>query len=86
MKKETDIEDPDDAVMNENGDVDYKNSTYSASFTKKSEAASDFSKFKSLKEQKEFLPIYTVKDELLQVIERNKIIIIVGETGSGKTT
>ena len=47
MKKEAEV---DDTVMNEDGDVDYKNSTYSASFTKKSEASSDFSKFKSLKE------------------------------------
>jgi len=47
MKKEVEL---DDAIMNEDGDVDYKNSTYSASFMKKSEGSSDFSKFKSIKE------------------------------------
>lgn len=52
----------------------------------KSEAVSDFAKSKSLKQQREYLPVYSVRDELLTVIRDNKIVIIVGETGSGKTT
>lgn len=32
------------------------------------------------------LPIYKYKDELLSLIRDNQIIIMVGETGSGKTT
>lgn len=50
------------------------------------EAQSDFAKSKSIAEQRRYLPIFTVKDELLQVIRENQIVIIVGETGSGKTT
>lgn len=41
---------------------------------------------KTLKEQREYLPIYNVKEELLTVVRENRIVIIVGETGSGKTT
>lgn len=50
------------------------------------QARSEFSKNKSIKEQREYLPIFTVRDELLTVIRENQVIIIVGETGSGKTT
>ena len=32
------------------------------------------------------LPIYEVRDDLRKIIRENKIVIIVGETGSGKTT
>jgi pre-mRNA-splicing factor ATP-dependent RNA helicase DHX38/PRP16 len=77
----------DDALLDENGDVDYKSGSYSnAMINKKNDAVSDFAKNKTLQQQREFLPVFSVRDELIQVIERNKIIIIVGETGSGKTT
>ncbi|KII72758.1 Pre-mRNA-splicing factor ATP-dependent RNA helicase PRP16 [Thelohanellus kitauei] len=46
----------------------------------------DFSKGRSLSEQRQFLPIFAVKQELMNVIRDNHITIIVGETGSGKTT
>ncbi|KAJ3325084.1 DEAH-box RNA helicase prp16 [Blyttiomyces sp. JEL0837] len=52
----------------------------------KSEAVSTFAKSKSLREQREFLPVFAVREELLQVIRDNQIVVIVGETGSGKTT
>lgn len=35
---------------------------------------------------KESLPIYKYREELLQLIRDNQVIIMVGETGSGKTT
>jgi HrpA-like RNA helicase len=35
---------------------------------------------------RESLPIYKYHDELLTLIRDNQIIIMVGETGSGKTT
>lgn len=40
----------------------------------------------SVREQQENLPIYAFKDELIQSIYGNKILIVIGETGSGKTT
>jgi pre-mRNA-splicing factor ATP-dependent RNA helicase DHX38/PRP16 len=53
---------------------------------KQGQSTSDFSKTKTLKEQREYLPVYSVRDKLLTAIRDNKIVIIVGETGSGKTT
>ncbi|QSL64549.1 hypothetical protein MERGE_001850 [Pneumocystis wakefieldiae] len=40
----------------------------------------------SIKRQRELLPIYHHKNALLYLIEKTPVTIIVGETGSGKTT
>ena len=40
----------------------------------------------SLKEQRESLPIYKLRGELLKAIDANQILVVIGETGSGKTT
>lgn len=53
---------------------------------KKNDGASNFSQSKSLKEQREFLPAFAVREDLLRVIRDNQVVIVVGETGSGKTT
>lgn len=37
-------------------------------------------------EQRQFLPAFAVRQELLNIIRENSVVIIVGETGSGKTT
>ncbi|XP_002734274.1 ATP-dependent RNA helicase DHX8-like [Saccoglossus kowalevskii] len=37
-------------------------------------------------EQRESLPIYRLKEQLAQAIQDNQILIVIGETGSGKTT
>jgi len=57
-----------------------------ASHLKSSQAASAFSRSKTLKEQREYLPAFAVREELLRVIRDNQVTIVVGETGSGKTT
>lgn len=41
---------------------------------------------RELQEQRKSLPVYKFKDELLKAIADQQIIIVVGETGSGKTT
>ena len=75
-----------------------------------SKAVSSFAKSKTVKQQREYLPIYAVRQDvsiitvagrvstmlsdlvctivlqLLNVVRENSVIIIVGETGSGKTT
>ncbi|KAK3108191.1 hypothetical protein FSP39_002888 [Pinctada imbricata] len=41
---------------------------------------------KSLLEQRQSLPIFKLKDELVKAVNDNQILIVIGETGSGKTT
>lgn len=41
---------------------------------------------KSMKLQRTFLPVFSVRSKLLRTIAENQVIIVVGETGSGKTT
>lgn len=40
----------------------------------------------SIQEKRESLPIFNVKDDLVRAIIDNTVLIVVGETGSGKTT
>lgn len=44
------------------------------------------SKFAKIQKQRKTLPVFAVKQDLLKVIRENDIVVIVGETGSGKTT
>ncbi|KAJ4713153.1 ATP-dependent RNA helicase [Melia azedarach] len=39
-----------------------------------------------LQEDRKTLPIYPYRDELLQAVDQYQVLVIVGETGSGKTT
>lgn len=48
--------------------------------------ASEFSRKMTISEQRKSLPAYTVRNELLQVIAENQLVVVIGETGSGKTT
>lgn len=50
------------------------------------QAISDWAKSRTLQQQRQFLPVYDCRDELLQVIRENQVVVVVGETGSGKTT
>jgi pre-mRNA-splicing factor ATP-dependent RNA helicase DHX16 len=43
-------------------------------------------KAKSIQEVRKSLPIYQYRDDLLQAINDYQVLVIVGETGSGKTT
>ena len=42
--------------------------------------------FDEIQEKRKMLPIATCKSELLKLIRENNIVVIIGETGSGKTT
>lgn len=65
----------------------YKGGNKFAQHMKKDEGGqSAFSKSKTLREQREFLPAFAVREDLLRVIRDNQVIVVVGETGSGKTT
>lgn len=39
-----------------------------------------------LKASRKLLPVYSVRKEFLELIRHNNIVIVLGETGSGKTT
>ena len=41
---------------------------------------------KSIRQQREYLPAFACRTEMLRIIRDNPVIVIVGETGSGKTT
>ncbi|CAL0329722.1 unnamed protein product [Lupinus luteus] len=44
------------------------------------------SAFEALLEERKKLPIYPYRDELLKAVDEHQVLVIVGETGSGKTT
>ncbi|KAL9933708.1 hypothetical protein V8E36_007366 [Tilletia maclaganii] len=48
--------------------------------------ASEFSRGKNLKQQRQYLPAFACRDDLMRVIRENQVVIVIGETGSGKTT
>ncbi|KAK3054396.1 DEAH-box RNA helicase prp16 [Extremus antarcticus] len=81
-------DDTDSAVPNANGAVEVEKNSGSkfAEHMKKDTGQSDFSRSKSLREQREYLPAFAVREELLRVIRDNQVTIVVGQTGSGKTT
>ncbi|XP_050159701.1 pre-mRNA-splicing factor ATP-dependent RNA helicase DEAH1-like isoform X2 [Malus sylvestris] len=44
------------------------------------------STLEKLQEDRKTLPIYTYRESLLDAVEKHQVLVIVGETGSGKTT
>lgn len=40
----------------------------------------------SIREQRESLPIFQFRDALLEAVRTNQVLVVIGETGSGKTT
>ncbi|KAK6149642.1 hypothetical protein DH2020_017167 [Rehmannia glutinosa] len=86
VEKTAEQVDADTAVVGEEGEIDFKEDAKFAQHLKKGEAVSDFAKSKTLAQQRQYLPIFSVREELLQVIRENQVVVVVGETGSGKTT
>ncbi|XP_064089669.1 pre-mRNA-splicing factor ATP-dependent RNA helicase PRP16-like [Macrobrachium nipponense] len=71
----------------EEGETDYKADQKFAEHMKNTgEASSEFALKKTVKQQRQYLPVFAVREELLRIIRENSVVIIVGETGSGKTT
>lgn len=46
----------------------------------------DVHTFEEIQEQRRNLPAFKVKDDLMRIISENQIVVVIGETGSGKTT
>lgn len=57
-----------------------------ASHLKTEKGASNFSRSKSLREQRQYLPAFACREQLMRAIRENQVTIVIGETGSGKTT
>lgn len=80
-----DSDDTDSALPDAPGGEQNHGSKFQAHMQKQ-EGQSDFAKTKSLREQREYLPAFAVREEVLQVIRDNQVTVVVGQTGSGKTT
>ena len=77
----------DDKFDADKDETDYrKGQKFAEHMTGDSGKHSDFSRKKTILEQRRYLPVFAVRQELLNVIRENSVVIIVGETGSGKTT
>jgi pre-mRNA-splicing factor ATP-dependent RNA helicase DHX15/PRP43 len=62
------------AEVVENGDINpFNNQPFSA-------------KYKKILEGRRKLPVHAQRNEFLEMVHNNQIIVLVGETGSGKTT
>ena len=81
-KKKEDV-DPDAA---DEGASYRKASQFKDHMAEPTEAVSDFAREKSMREQREFLPIFAVRQKLMSIVRDNPVTVVVGETGSGKTT
>lgn len=80
-------EEPDESAKNDG--KDYREGHKFADLmaeNKEDQAVSEFAMKKTLKQQREFLPVFASKQQLLTIIRQNNVIVVVGETGSGKTT
>lgn len=73
-------------IINEDGSVTVVHSSKFGTAVTKSVAVSEFAMTKTITEQRQYLPIFTIRDQLLQIVRDFQVIVIVGETGSGKTT
>ncbi|KIY69583.1 putative PRP16-RNA-dependent ATPase [Cylindrobasidium torrendii FP15055 ss-10] len=65
---------------------DYKGDSKFASHLKSQQSQSAFARNRTLKEQREYLPAFACREELLKTLRENQVTIVIGETGSGKTT
>jgi pre-mRNA-splicing factor ATP-dependent RNA helicase DHX38/PRP16 len=79
-------EDEGDSAAALPGEENHKGGSGFAQHLKKNDGSSDFSRSKTLQEQRQYLPAFAVREELMRVIRDNQVIIVVGQTGSGKTT
>ncbi|VYS47813.1 unnamed protein product [Arabidopsis thaliana] len=52
----------------------------------KSQDLAEKTALEELQEVRRSLPIYTYRDQLLKAVEEHQVLVIVGDTGSGKTT
>lgn len=84
--KDDNTDDDRPAEETADGEIDYKKSTGFKDHVKNKEGdgpVSEFAKSKTIRQQREFLPAFSVREELLNIIRENNVVIVVGATGSG---
>ncbi|PLW25642.1 hypothetical protein PCASD_23536 [Puccinia coronata f. sp. avenae] len=82
VKEEEEVDAIDQAALDVAQDLD-------PSTTNKQDSQDDSHsarKDKSLKQQRQYLPAFACRERLLKQIRENQVTIVIGETGSGKTT
>lgn len=84
VEKKQDEED--DKFDAETDKADYREGQKFAQHLGETVKKTDYVKRKKILDQRRFLPVFAVRQELLNVIRENSVVIIIGETGSGKTT
>ncbi|KAG8761183.1 DEAH-box RNA helicase prp16 [Serendipita sp. 396] len=84
--EEADAEAAADEEAKQNGEQDYKGESKFASHLKTSTALSAFARSRTLKEQREYLPAFACREDLMKMLRDFQVVVVVGETGSGKTT
>lgn len=84
VKKKTDSKEDD--VADEDYDFRAGGQYGEALKKQKTKAVSEFAKTKTITQQRQSLPVYKVRDELLDLLREHNVLVCVGETGSGKTT
>jgi pre-mRNA-splicing factor ATP-dependent RNA helicase DHX38/PRP16 len=63
----------------ENDTTDYKkDQKFAEHMTGNDSAASEFAKRKTMSQQRQYLPVFAVRQDLLNVIRENSVVIIVG--------
>lgn len=87
LRKTKCINDPSDNIVD---NIECKNEQLHPTLWEQNRSKEDLSYGKmtdfSIKQQRESLPIFKMRDSLIDTIKNNKFLVIVGETGSGKTT
>ncbi|CAK9048861.1 unnamed protein product [Durusdinium trenchii] len=86
VNKKTDNDKKDDDVSDDEFDHKASNQYGQALKKQKTEAQSEFAKTRSIKQQRESLPVYQVRSDLIDLLREHNVLVCVGETGSGKTT
>lgn len=91
MKKEPQPGEAEEAAaageVGDDGEVNFKEGAqFAKHMSAKNAAQSTFAKTKTIAQQREFLPVHSVRDDLMHIIRENNVVVVVGETGSGKTT
>ncbi|KAG1725582.1 pre-mRNA splicing factor [Suillus paluster] len=72
-----------EAKANSGEKEDYKGDSKFASHLKASTGVSSFAKNRTLKEQREYLPAFACREELLKVIRENQVVIVDGYCAYG---